>query len=444
MCRRRDGCAARASLPFQQGAWGELAMSTVHEQADTYPIVPRPRVGRLGAWSEPRRSARLAWWLVTIQLNLALLPFVAAARGTEAALVAVFWAVAARHDGLVTAVSRLTVRFPGYRRHQMVYHLGQFHRAMALTGIGWLVVAMAGLVGDPRARVILAGVVVALAAMAWTARDAARGSRHERFEAVHRYCGWSVLVVLVALVGQRLVAGWSAGSPSTALPSALLLLAVVALVAHPWLGVRRVPVEVLDVTPGLVVLALPGHRRVGEFVRVSLDGREWHSFAVSTCGREGPDRYCLVIRRAGDWTERLGRLAESGRPTSVLVRRLRGFGFMGHAQTYERVLVVATGAGIGPALLYLLDRRQPGLHCLWIGRDHRRTIGTCLVDRVMASGQVTLVDTAAGRPDIPALVAERAADVNAVFVVSNAEVRDQVAGVCGRLGVPWYGPTFDS
>jgi ferredoxin-NADP reductase len=420
-------------------------MSMVGEQAHSNPTLPRPRAGEFGGWSNPLRCARLAWWLVTIELNLGLLPFVAAARGTEAALVAVLLAVAARHDGLVTAVSRLTVSFPGYRRHQMIYHLGQLHRAMAIAGIGWLVVAMAGLVGDPRARLILAGVVVALAAMAWTARDAVRGSRHERFEAIHRYCGWSVLVVLVALVGQRLVAGWSAGAPGRAAPSALLLLAVVALVAHPWLGVRRVPVEVLEVTPGLVVLTLPGRRRVGEFVRVSLDGHEWHSFAVSTCGREGRDRYCLVIRRAGDWTERLGRLAESGRPpTSVLVRRVRGFGFMGHAQTYERVLVIATGAGIGPVLLYLLDRRQPGLHCLWIGRDHRRTIGNDLVDRVVAGGQVTLVDTAAGRPDIRALVAEHASGVEAVFVVSNADVRDQVAGVCGRLGVPWYGPTFDS
>jgi hypothetical protein len=31
-----------------------------------------------------------------------------------------------------------------------------------------------------------------------------------------------------------------------------------------------------------------------------------------------------------------------------------------------------------------------------------------------------------------------------VFVVSNAAVRDAVARTCAELGVPWYGPTFDS
>jgi hypothetical protein len=33
---------------------------------------------------------------------------------------------------------------------------------------------------------------------------------------------------------------------------------------------------------------------------------------------------------------------------------------------------------------------------------------------------------------------------DAVFVVSNDVVRDSVARACEALGVPWYGPTFDS
>jgi hypothetical protein len=33
---------------------------------------------------------------------------------------------------------------------------------------------------------------------------------------------------------------------------------------------------------------------------------------------------------------------------------------------------------------------------------------------------------------------------DAVFVVSNDVVRDSVGRACEALGVPWYGPTFDS
>jgi ferredoxin-NADP reductase len=100
----------------------------------------------------------------------------------------------------------------------------------------------------------------------------------------------------------------------------------------------------------------------------------------------------------GDWTERLARDVEHGRaPARLWVRRMCGYGFMYHAQAYRRVLMVATGAGIGPVLPYVAAR-----------------------------------------------VADVAHHFDAVFVVSNDVVRDAVARACESLGVPWYGPTFDS
>ena len=71
-------------------------------------------------------------------------------------------------------------------------------------------------------------------------------------------------------------------------------------------------------------------------------------------------------------------------------------------------------------------------------------MGDELVERVLGGGQVTLIDTSRGRRDIGALVAERAPRFEAVFVISNEQVRDEVALVCEDLDVPWYGPTFDS
>ena len=71
-------------------------------------------------------------------------------------------------------------------------------------------------------------------------------------------------------------------------------------------------------------------------------------------------------------------------------------------------------------------------------------MGPELVDRLLAGGRVALIDSAGGRPDIAVLVAAHLESVEAVFVVSNPAVRDHVAAVCDRLGVPWYGPTFDS
>jgi hypothetical protein len=402
----------------------------------------------------PRREARALWFAAAAAVNSGFVVWSAhrggvGSRAVDWSLAAFCVAVAARHDGIVRTVFVLGRLVPSYRLHQLTYHLGQLHRAMAIAGMAWLAVAVALAVpSSPVARIGSASVLVILIVMARTARDRVRQSRHNRFESVHRLGGWAALGILAVIVPVEAARSLPPGSGLAGLlrqPSVLLLATLVLLVAHPWLSVRRLPAEFLAVTSEVIVVALPGRRSLGEFVRVSREGNEWHSFAVATTGGEGPGRYCLVIRRAGDWTERLARDVEHGRaPARLWVRGIRGYGFMYHAQAYRRVLMVATGAGIGPVLPYLLGRSPVQFECLWIGRRHRAAIGTDLVERVLAGGSVTLIDTSGGRPDVGACVAEVAHRFDAVFVVSNDVVRDSVARACEALGVPWYGPTFDS
>jgi ferredoxin-NADP reductase len=404
---------------------------------------------------DPAAQARLVWFGLTVVVN-ALIALLAASVGrvvdhaVEASLLVFCVSIGARHDGLVRVAFATGRRIRSYRLHQLTYHLGQLHRAMAIAGTAWFVVAVgvAAGSGDGPGRAIGLAVLVVLVTMTWTARNAVRHSHHNRFERVHRYGGWTAVAILVVLVIRQVARSMPPGAGIVDVvraPAVLLLVVVVALVVHPWIGVKRLPCEVVGVTDDVVVLALPGERSLGEYVRVSREGKEWHAFAVATTGSEGPGRFSLVIRRAGDWTAKLGRDAAAGNgPTHLLVRRMRGYGFMYHAQTYERVLFVATGAGIGPVLPYLVDQTSVDYECLWVGRNHRETIGDELVGRVLESGRVTLIDSESGRPDIGRCVADVAERFQAVFIVSNAHVRDEVARVCERLGVPWYGPTFDS
>lgn len=394
------------------------------------------------------------WFAVAVAINGGLVAWLAGrgqvgARAVDCSLAAFCIAVAARHDGIVRGVFVLGRLVPSYRLHQLAYHLGQLHRAMAMAGVAWLAAAVALTVrSSPIAGMACIGVLAILVVMTRTARDRVRQSQHNRFELAHRLGGWAALGILAVIVPVQAAQSLPPGSDVVSLlrqPPVLLLAVLGVLVAHPWLGVRRLPAEVLSVTRHVVVVALPGRRSLGEFVRVSREGREWHSFAVATAGSEGADRYCLVIRRAGDWTERLASDVEHGRaPARLWVRRMRGYGFMYHAQAYRRVLMVATGAGIGPVLPYLLGKSPVQFECLWIGRRHRAAMGSDLVDRVLAGGSVTLIDTSEGRPDVGACVARVAHRFDAVFVVSNDTVRDSVGRACEALGVPWYGPTFDS
>lgn len=439
------------SLMLERSSIGPAPSSTV-------PVVTDWRRGRLH--SDPESAARRTWFGVTALVNVLIAALTTAKGGVldhavAASLLVFCISIAARHDGIVRGAFVIGCRIRSYRLHQLTYHVGQLHRATAIAGTAWFALAIGAATasGDRFGQAVGAVVLATLVTMMWTARNAVRHTCHNRFEVIHRYGGWSALAILVILVLRDVAASLPQGAgvddvasaPLAGLLPVLLLMALVALVVHPWLGVRRLPCEVLGVTGDVVVLALPGKRSLGEYVRVSRGGKEWHAFAVASTGSEGPGRFSLVIRRAGDWTERLGRDAASdGRPTHLLVRRMRGCGFMYHARTYERVLFVATGAGIGPVLPYLVDRSSIEYECLWVGRNHRETIGDELVSRIMASGRVTLIDSASGRPDIGRCVADIAERFDAVFIVSNAYVRDEVASVCERLGVPWYGPTFDS
>ena len=436
-------------------AHGRPICSGIVRTAERSPATPRTAARAEPDAGRPRKQARAVWFGVAVAVNGGLAVWSAGGgevggRAVVCSLAAFCLAVAARHDGIVRGVFLLGRLVPSYRLHQLAYHVGQLHRAMAIAGMAWLAVAAALAVPlSPVTGVVSFGVLAILVVMARTARDRVRHSRHNRFEQVHRLGGWAALAILAVIVPLEAARSLPPGSGLAELlrqPSVLLLAALVMLVAHPWLTVRRLPAEVLALTSEVIVIALPGrYPRLGGFVRVSREGREWHSFATATTGDEGDGRYCVVIRRAGDWTERLARDIEHGHaPARLWVRTMHGHGFMYHAQAYRRVFMVATGAGIGPVLPYLLSRPSVEFECLWIGRCHRAAMGTDLVDRVLASGSVTLVDTSRGRPDIGICVADVARRFDAVFVVSNEAVRDVVARTCESLGVPWYGPTFDS
>ncbi len=307
--------------PVSSGIGTTAELSPAAQQAAARPA---PDAGR------PRGQARAVWFAVTAALNSGLVAWSVArgevgSRAAEWSLAAFCIAVAARHDGIVRGAFVLGRLIRSYRLHQLTYHLGQLHRAMAIAGVAWLAVAAAVAVpSSPAAGMASAGVLAILVVVARTARDRVRPSRHNRFEGVHRFGGWAALGILAVLVPFQVARSLPPGSGLAGLlrtPSVLLLVALVMLVAHPWLGMRRLPAEFLAVTAEVVVVALPGRRVLGEFVRVSREGREWHSFAVATTGSEGAGRYCLVIRRAGDWTEQLASDVEHGRaPARLWVR----------------------------------------------------------------------------------------------------------------------------
>ena len=160
-------------------------------------------------------------------MNGALVGFVPA---VEASLINLLIAVAARHDGIVRGAFALAW---SYRLHQLTNHLGQLHRATAIAATVWFTVALAATPGA-----IGAVALAILVAMMWTARDRVRPGRHE--------------TVRGRPPVRRLGGAGDPGRPGDVergIAALVLLVAVIALVAHPWLGVRRVRLRGRSASP---------------------------------------------------------------------------------------------------------------------------------------------------------------------------------------------------
>jgi ferredoxin-NADP reductase len=172
---------------------------------------------------------------------------------------------------------------------------------------------------------------------------------------------------------------------------------------------------------------------------------EWHSFATipSIDGKEAS----IVIANAGDWTES----NISNPATTLYIRKSPVSNFLVGARMFERILLVATGAGIGPVLSYLMalgeaERQTQRISILWQAHDPA-AFGSQILEKMreVDTGAV-IQDSSVQRIDVGARAVEIAERkrVEAVYVVGNKKVTDCVTEVCKSVGIPVYGAVFDS
>lgn len=338
-----------------------------------------------------------------------------------------------------------------------VHHVGGLHVGGALAGTAWLgglaaVAAIAharGPTGASATTAALSGGLVALLLVVCAgARPRVRRRAHNAFEATHRWGGWTAVALFwVLTLHLTLQARGEAGALDAIASSwrVWLLALLTASVASPWLRLRRVPVTIERLSAHAAVARLdygatPAFASAVGISRSPL--REWHAFAtVTTPGRAG---YRLLVSRAGDWT---GRFIDDP-PSHVWVRGIPTAAPMAKvALLYERVLYVVTGSGIGPCLGQILAARVPA-RLVWSARAPRATYGDALVDEVEAAepGAVVWDTTRQGKPDLLALTRRttREFGAEAVFVVSNEDTTRRLVAGLERLGIPAFGPIWDS
>jgi hypothetical protein len=338
-----------------------------------------------------------------------------------------------------------------------VHHVGGVHVGGALAGTAWLCaftcVATVARVRHPASvsgtTLAISYCLVALALLVVIcAAPPVRSRAHNLFELSHRFAGWTSIALLWALTVHLALRARGDAAAVEAIASSwhIWVLAILtASVASPWLRLRRVPVTVERPSAHAAIVRLdhgvtPAFASAVGVSRSPL--REWHAFAtVATPGRSG---YRLLVSRAGDWTGRFideppSHLWVRGTPTVAPMAKV--------ALLYERVVYVVTGSGIGPCLGQILADRVPA-RLVWSTRDPRKTYGDALVDEVEAAQPDAIIwdTTQRGKPDLVGLARQacRDFDAEAVFVVSNKPTTRRLVHELERLGIPAFGPIWDS
>ncbi|KAF8077656.1 hypothetical protein FPV67DRAFT_6540 [Lyophyllum atratum] len=397
--------------------------------------------------------------------NLGLFIWYAAkgANAKEIGLVVVgnlFGAIMMRQDYVIDAFfvvcTSLSNTWPLWIRRiaARVYHIGGLHSGAGASGTLWLILfsvqatreVVAG-VGTSGATLAITYIILTLLLMILLfAHPTLRRKFHDSFEVVHRFLGWSA----TGLVWIQIVLLTNDYRGAVPLHTALLhsaplwLIAVATLsLALPWMRLKKVPVRCEKLSNHAVRMyfdyATPGS---GSFVRLSDSPMsEWHGFA--TMPEPGKRGFSLVVSRAGDWTSKM--IAKP--PTHIWKRGIPTYGVMKIAPLFRRLVVVATGSGIGPCTAAILEGRIP-IRVLWTAPNVRETFGDKLVDSILEANPESVIYNTRqhGKPDMVKLTYRLVKEFNAeaVVIISNQTLTEKVVYGMMSRGIPAFGAIWDS
>lgn len=378
--------------------------------------------------------------------------------------------VLVRQDHFVNFVFWFATRLPtsmplSIRRHfARCYHMGGLHSGAAVTATLWWVIFVtqstiyfvdgSGKYHINSATVGLTYTILAfLTLILAMAYPTVRNKMHDRFEWTHRFAGWTTLalfwahIVVTAASLKSQDDGMSLGEAVERTPATWLLAFATLSVALPWMRLRKVDVVVEPLSQHAVRLyfdfATPPP---GRAIRISDNPlREWHAFAtVTEPGRAG---FSIVVSRAGDWT---GRLIDSHlQPGSIRIwtRGVPASGVLRMAPLFKKIVLVATGSGIGPCLPVILKGEVP-CRVFWSTPNPEKTFGKKIIDGILATDPEAVIwnTRERGRPDmaLEAYKLYKSSGAECVCVISNGPVTTKLVYDLEARGVPAFGPVFDS
>ena len=341
-----------------------------------------------------------------------------------------------------------------------IYHLGGVHSGAGIAAVVWFGLFNHVVVNIPQSTlsggaklaiwiitIILDALLVSILVLA---HPALRARMHNLFEMVHRFAGWTAVGLFWALImllsnAQRWTLKPRPSMSETLIrsPPFWLLVVITLSLIFPWLRLRRVPVHAEPLSDHAIRLHFTyTNAPLCSAPRMSDNPlKEWHAFAGIP--EEDGTGFSVIVSKAGDWTANIIR----NPPTHIWVRGIPTRGVLHVAKVFRKLVLVATGSGIGP-ILSLLYARKLDCRILWSTPDPETTYKKSILDHVRHGDPDAIIinTTISGRPNLvqQAYDLYKSSDAEAVFIISNPRVTRKFVYALESRGIPTFAPIFDS
>ncbi|KAF4997531.1 hypothetical protein FDECE_12061 [Fusarium decemcellulare] len=363
-------------------------------------------------------------------------------------------------NGLYYVFTALPKTSPLWLRRRMgkIYHLGGLHSGCGVAATFWFIflsiektAAFSSANSKDAARylhiIVIYTLDCLLISMLVMAYPGIRAKIHDAFEAVHRFAGWSALALLWTLTVLDACINTLPGESQAAavFGSVNFWLVVISTcsVVSTWTNLRKIPVHSERLSSHALRMYFSyTNPQPGTTIRLSSRPlMEWHAFATVNNPKEMG--FSLVISNAGDWTKKL----INSPPRDIWVRRTPTCGVLRIAPMFNSIVLVATGSGIAPCLPVILAQ-QTHINLFWSTRDPLETYGPNIASIVTGMGKNAIIHNTStmGRPNTLPTIMDlyKRTGSEAVIVISNPKLTIDLVLDLEALGVPAFGPIWDS
>lgn len=375
-------------------------------------------------------------------------------------------AVLIRQELVINLLFALTGRCPRSaplrlrRVAAKIYHLGGVHSGAGIAATAWQILFTACLAVDSHGTAVggtqlsvlaIVGILdVLFCCIVILAHPSLRARFHNTFEQVHRFAGWTAVILFWVELMLLCELQRSRATPRPYLSAVVLrspvfwcLLVTTISLVLPWLRLRKVHVYPEPLSNHAIRLHFTHDNlplcAAPRFSTIPL--KEWHAFAGIP--EENGHGFSIIVSNAGDWTAHIIRSP----PSFLWTRGIPALGVLHVAPIFNKLVLVATGSGIGP-ILSLLYARHLNCRIIWSTPDPLTYYSRNIIEHVLQADPRALIinTTVSGRPDLvlEAYRLYKLSEAEAIFIISNPKVTRKVVYALESRGVPIFAPIFDS